>query len=148
MAELKLNRKKSVVLISDLNYLLSTCKVDAIDRTPVTELAFAELIAATLPLAGPEQDVQQFYRTTVMDGVKSFLDQLCELVQINHEQCMLAVWGVYSYRQSVVNPLTLSDVRPCIGRYIAKLPVRHADMVKKYPTLADNYWAISQTIYA
>lgn len=148
MAELKISRKKSTALISDINYMLAQCKVDAIDRTPATELAFAEMIAATLPVAGQGQDVAQFYRGTVLDGVKDFLDQLCELVQINQEQTLLAVWGCYSYRMSIIAPLTLSDVRPCIGRYVAKMPVRHADMIKKYPDLADNYWAISNTIYA
>lgn len=148
MAELKISRKKSTTLISDVNYMLSACKVDAVDRTPATELAFAEMIAATLPIAGAGQDVAQFYRGTVLQGVKDFLDQLCELIQINQEQTLLAVWGVYSYRMSIIAPLTLNDVRPCIGRYIAKLPVRHAEMVKKYPDLNENYWAIGNTIYA
>lgn len=147
MAELKLTRKKSGAIISNVNQMLTACKVDAVDRTPATEIAFAELIAATLPIPPQDQDRSAFYRATCLEGVKGFLDQLVEMVSINQEQTLLAVWGVYDYRMSIITPITLSDVRPCIGRYCRKLPKRHSDMVQKYPDLADNYWAISDSIY-
>lgn len=148
MAELKLSRKRAGQLVSDVNFMLSSTKVDAVDRTAATELAFAEMIAATLPVAGQGIDLANFYRTTLMDGVKGFLDQLVEVIQINQEQALLAVWGAYDYRMSVCTPRDLQDVRPCLERYKRKLPKRHADMVDKYPTLKDNYWAIGSTIYA
>jgi hypothetical protein len=147
MAELKITRKKSGSIISNINQMLTSTKVDAMDRTPVTELAFAELIAATLPLAPQGQDVADFYRTNCIEGVKAFLDQAVELVSISQEQCLLAVYGVYAYRVSMIQPENLTDVRPCIGRYIRRLPQRHADMVMKYPTLNDNYWALADSIY-
>lgn len=147
MAELKITRKKSGSIVANINQMLTATKVDAMDRTPVTELGFAELIAATLPLAPEGQDVADFYRANCLDGVRAFLDQAVELVQINQEQTLLAVFGVYAYRISVIQPSNLTDVRPCIGRYMRKLPQRHADMVAKYPTLNENYWALADSIY-
>jgi hypothetical protein len=148
MATLKLSRAKSAELISAVNYLFSTNGVSNADRTPAAELVFAELIAVTLPLASEGQKAEDFYRSTLLAGVRAFLDQLCEVVQINHEQCMLAVWGAYSYRQSIVVVKNLFDIRPDIGRYIGKMPQRHADIIKRYPVLSDSYWGISALIYA
>lgn len=147
MPVLTISKKKSAELIAQLNYMFSRCKVDSIDRTAAAELAFAEMISATLPSCGAEQSVAEFYRSTLLDGVKDFLDQLVEVVQINQEQCLLAVWGAYDYRMSIVIPKRLSDCRPCIGRYLEKVPARHAEMIAKYPELGECYYGIGSVIY-
>lgn len=147
MRELKITRKKSGNILANINQMLTATKVDAIDRTAVTELAFAELTAATLPLCPTGQDPADFYRANCIEGVRAFLDQVVEMVSINQEQCLLAIWGVYAYRLSIIQPLNLTDVRPCVGRYMAKMPERHSAMIAKYPTLNENYWALADSIY-
>lgn len=148
MPVLKLSKKKSAELVSQVNYMFSSNKVDAVDRTPVAELAFAELIAGTLPTCGDGQDVAQFYRGTLMDGVKSFMDQLVEVIQLNQEQCLLAVWAAYAYRMRVASPRGPGDIRPCVVQYLSTMPTRHGDMIKKYPNLCEQYWGIASLIYA
>lgn len=148
MHTLKLSKRSLAELISQVNYMFSANRVDAMDRTPVAELAFAELIAATLPTVAEGQAAADFYRTTLLDTVRAFVDDLVEVVQINHEQCLLAVWSAYNYRMSMVNPQFPSHARPCLERYVAMLPPRHGELVVKYPNLCNEYGAIASFIYA
>lgn len=147
MPALKITKKRSVELVSQLNYLFSTNKVDAVDRNPVAELAFAELIAGTLPACGEGQDLAQFYRGTLLDGVRDFVDQVVEVVQMNQEQCLLAVWASYSYRMRCAQPRNPGDVRPNLAAYSAQMPARHANVMAKYPNITENYWGLASIIY-